>query len=386
MTGRYTNNIQAAILYEGGDEIHPSMHLNAFRMAMLNNQLPLNVVQEDRNFVLMAGPGEFRILVTYFARPADVAVFAPTLGSAVTTLLMPDARERVRRHTAHVLVEVHHGVMGGVTDKPEIAGFFNQIGMQRPGATLREFNMRVEILGEVCRHLLKVQPASVIHWTQSNMLIAGEQFTAFLNQPQPSMLTVHPKLFAGEPVPGFSETPAGVLTLGGADYIGREIYVDPAPIPWVDLYEAALAFMRVALVPNGYIVPDDETFGPENGDYSYRVRHLAAEQHPIGMREPSYALTLRFSRQHSYTTMEHETRTLVPGGMRSVAASVEPDRDKRRELITDWEQKERTAKAVGNSLQLYRKGEGGPDDPSPGSPPRFGGGFVRRTAVFGRKH
>ncbi|MBB6466862.1 hypothetical protein HNQ96_002738 [Aminobacter lissarensis] len=385
MTGRYTNNIQAAILYEGGDEIHPSLHLNAFRMEMLNRQLPLKVVQEDRNFVLMAGPGEFRILVTYFARPADVAVFAPTLGSAVTTLLMPDARERVRRHTAHVLVEVHHGVMGGVTDKPEIAGFFNQIGMQRPGATLREFNMRVEILGEVCRHLLKVQPASVIHWTQSNMLVAGEQFTAFLNQQQPSMLTVHPKLFAGKPVPGFSETPAGVLTLGGADYIGREIYVAPAPIPWVDLYEAALAFMRVALVPNGYIVPDDETFGPENGDYSYRVRHLAAEQHPIGMREPSYALTLRFSRQHSYTTMEHETRTLVPGGMRSVAASVEADKDRRRELVADWEQKERAAKAVGNSLQLYRKGEGG-QDASPGSPPRFGGGFTRRTAVFGRKH
>lgn len=386
MTGRYTNNIQAAILYEGGDEIYPSLHLNAFRAAMLNNQLPLKVVQEDRHFVLMMGPGEFRILVTYFPRPADAAVFAPTLGSAVTTLLMPDARERVRRHTAHVLVEVHHGVMGGVTDKPEIAGFFSQIGMQRPGATLREFNMRVEILGEVCRHLLKVQPASAIHWTQNNLLIAGEQFTAFLDQPQPSILTVHPKLFAGEPVPGFSETPAGLLTLGGADYIGREIYVAPTPIPWIDLYEAALAFMRVALVPNGYIVPDDETFGPENGDYSFRVKHLAAEQHPIGMREPCYALTLRFSRQHSYTTMEHETRTLVPGGMRSVAASVETDWDKRRELIADWEQKERTAKAVGNSLQLYRKGEGGPDDPSPASPPRFGGGFTRRTAVFGRKH
>jgi len=386
MTGRYTNNIQAAILYEGGDEIYPSLHLNAFRKAMLERQLPLNVVQEDRHFVLMRGPGEFQILVTYFPRPADVAVFAPTLGSAATTLLMPDARERVRRHTAHVLVEVHHGVLGGVTDNPDIAGLFSQIGMQRPGATLREFNMRIEILGEVCRYLLKVQPARAIHWTQSNMLIAGEQFTAFLDQPQPSMLTVHPKLFAGEPVPGFNEQPAGLLTLGGADYIGREVYVAPAPIPWIDLYDATLAFIRVAIQPNGYIVPDDETFGPENGDYSYRVRHLAADQHPIGMREPCYALTLRFSRQHSYTTMEHETRTLIPGGMRSVAASVEPDRDKRRELIADWEKKERTAKAVGNSLQLYRKGEGGSDEPPTGSPPRFGGGFTRRTAVFGRKH
>ena len=223
MTGKYTNNLQAAILYEGGGEICPPVHLNAFRMEMLNRQIPLNIVQEARNFVFMRGPGELQIMVTYFPRPADAALFEPTLGSAVTTLLMKDARERGGRHTTHVLIEIHHGVLAGAFDNPEAAGFLSQIGKPRPGATLREFSMRVDILGEVCRHLLKVQPASVVHWTQSNMLIAGEKFLAFLDQKHPSMLTVHPKLFGAQPIPGFDELPAGILTLGAADYIGREI-------------------------------------------------------------------------------------------------------------------------------------------------------------------
>ena len=267
---------------------------------------------------------------------------------------------------------------------PEAAGFLSQIGMPRPGATQREFSMRVDILGEVCRHLLKVQPASVVHWTQSNMLIAGEKFLAFLDQKHPSMLTVHPKLFGAQPIPGFDELPAGILTLGAADYIGREIYVAPAPVPWVDLYDTVLAFTRVALMPNGYIIPDDETFGPESGEFSYLVRHLKAEEHPMGMREPTYGLTLRFSRKHGYTTVDHESRSLVPGGMKAVAAEIDPDKTRQRELVSDWEAKERSAKALGGSLELYRRGDdGGSAASSPGG--RFGA-IARRNVVFGRKH
>jgi len=385
MDGKFTNNLQAAILYEGGGEIHPSIHLNAFRMAMLAKQIPLNIVQERRDFVMMMGPGDLQILVTYYDHPANPAPFEGTLGSAITGILMSDARERVRRHTTHVLVEIHHGVLGGVLDDPQFAGFLGQLGMKRPGASLGEFKMRVEILGEVCRHLLKVQPASAVHWTQSNMLVAGEKFVPFLDQLHPGMLTVHPKLFGAEPMPGFKELPAGLLTLGAADYLGREIYVAPVPIPWVDLYQATLAFMSVALLPKGYVVPDDETFGPEGGDSSYLVRHLAASAHPMGMNEPTYALTLRFSRQNGYTTMEHETRTHIPGGIREVARELAPDRVGQREFIADWEKRQQMVKAAGNRLDLFRRGTDGSDDPSSGPAPRFGGTFGKR-AVFGRKH
>jgi hypothetical protein len=216
------------------------------------------------------------------------------------------------------------------------------------------------------------------------MLIPGKTFASFLDHPHPNMLTVHPKLFGAPAVPGFKETPAGLLTLGAADYIGREIYVAPAPIPWIELYETALAFMRIALAPKGYIIPDDETFGPESGEFSYLVRHLKPEEHPLQMREPVYALMLRFSNKHAYTTMEHETRTLVPGGMREVVREIDPDRVRQRELVSEWEQKERAAEAMGGGLELYRRGADGTEDQTSGKPPRFGG-FGKR-AVFGRKH
>jgi len=380
MDGKYTNNLQAAILFEGGGRICPPMHLNHFRMEMLNRGIPLNIIQESQDFVFMAGPGDLRIMVTYFDRPADRAVFEPTLGSAVTTILMKDARERVRRHTAHVLVEVNHGVFAGASDNPQLAELFSRIGMKRPGASAGEFNMRVDVLGEICRHLLSVQPATVIHWTQSNMLIAGERFTSFLEQ-HPGMLTVHPKLFGAEPMPGFSEIPAGLLTLGAADTMGREIYVVPAPVPWIDLYNAVLVFMRIALMPNGYVIPHDDTFGPEGGGSSYLVRHLPAEAHPMAMREPLYELTLRFSQEHHYTTMEHEERTPVTGGIRSVVSEVDPDRRRQGEVIAEWEDRERAAKAIGGSLELYRT-----SPPTPTLGERLGSVFGRRTTPFGRKH
>jgi hypothetical protein len=56
MPGNFRNNLQAAILYDGHANVSPSMDLNDFRMAMLNKGIPLQIVQEDMNFVLMFGP------------------------------------------------------------------------------------------------------------------------------------------------------------------------------------------------------------------------------------------------------------------------------------------------------------------------------------------
>ena len=104
----------------------------------------------------------------------------------------------------------------------------------------------------------------------------------------------------------------------------------------------------------------------------------------MGMREPTYGLTLRFSRKHGYTTVDHESRSLVPGGMKAVAAEIDPDKTRQRELVSDWEAKERSARALGGSLELYRRGDDGVSAASsPGG--RFGA-IARRNVVFGRKH
>ncbi|MCP4317409.1 MAG: hypothetical protein GY789_15690 [Hyphomicrobiales bacterium] len=203
MDGKYTNNLQAALLFEGEANICPSIHLNQFRGTMLEKNLPLNIGQENETFALFIGPDELYISVTYYNEPAEHGVFAFTLQSGLSNMLCEDAPARVQRHRSHVLVGIWHGALGTATDDPKIAEMFDQIGMPRPGHSLDMFNLRVDVLSEVCRHLIEFQPASAVHWTQSNLMIAGDKALTVFDQERPGLLTVHPIMFGVEKVPGF---------------------------------------------------------------------------------------------------------------------------------------------------------------------------------------
>ena len=386
MAGKYTNNLQAAMLFEDGGVICPSVHLNPFRMAMLEQGLPLTVAQENESFALFLGPDELHISVTFHANPADHSVFANTLRSGLTNMLVDDAPGRVQRHRSHVLIEIWHGVLGVATDNAEIAGLFDKIGMARPGHSLDQFNRGCEVLIEVCRHLMAVQPASVIHWTQSNMLIGGEKAEALFAQERPGMLTVHPIMFGAEAVRGHDEIPVGMMSLGAADYIGREIYITPAPVPWVDLYESVLAFIRLAVMPNGYIIPDGETFGIETGEFSYRVSHLEGADTVSPDDAPCYQLSLLFHKQHGYTAPDFQRGDLVSGGIPEAAAILEAEGNGSSESVADWKDSERMATAAGGQFQIYRTESA--DAPSPRGPGPSGSRpvFGKRTGTIGRKH
>ena len=388
MTGKYTNKLQAAILFEGGRPICPPLHLKAFMEDMAARDIPLRMPQENQAFALMIGPGDLYISVAYNNGPAQEAVFANTLRSAFTKRLMPDAAERVRRHTSHVLVEIWHGALGGVSDDEKIGNMLGELGM-RPGHSLGEFNFRVHVLGEVIRHILQVQPASAVHWTQSNMLLAGDKIEAFLGQEHPSLLTVHPILVAGPPVEGFDELPVAVMTLGARDYIGREIYIPPVPVPWLDLYESAMAFLRLAIMPNGYVIPDGNTFGPESGEFSYRVRHCEGAESPVPDGGPCYELTLLFSKKHGYTAPGYQRGDVIEGGVEEAATMLDPDAEGSQECIADWVENEHKATAAGGSFKIYKPVDapGGGNTPPRGGTGLFGGAgsFGKRTGTFGRK-
>jgi hypothetical protein len=282
-----------------------------------------------------------------------------------------------------VLAEIQQGVFGGIDGDPKISKMFDEIGFPRPGHSLSAFNKRVDLLGEVCRWLQKEKPASVIHWTQSNMLLPAEKMDAFFGQQNPGMLTVHPILLAGEPVPGHAELPVEILTLGAADFLGREIHIKPAPIPWMDLYESALAFIRLAIMPNGYVIPDGDTFGIESGEFSYAVRHLDGVSQPTVTDTPLYELKLQFHRKHNYTAPDFNGRDHIKGGYKAAARMVPGHPADAREAAAEWERKDRMARAAGGRFEIYKKH--GPDGgtPLPSSP---AGGLLGRVAsVFGRK-
>ncbi len=369
MTGKYTNNLQAAILFDGAANICPGMHLNNFRMEMLQLEIPLNIVQESETFALMIGPNDLQITVTYNDHPANHAVFANTLKSGLTNLMMKDASDRVQRHSSHVLIEIQHGVLGGMTDNPEISSFFKEVGLPQPGHTLPAFNLRIDVLAAAIRHIIKAHPASAVHWTQSNMLVAGEKIEKLLADDRPGLLTVHPIIFGTKAMPGFKELPVGIATLGAADYIGREIQVLPAPIPWIDLYQTIMAFIRLALMPNGYIIPDNDTFAPEDADFSYRVNHLSEKDSPLPDGSPCYQLTLLYSKSHNYTSPDFHQRDLIPGGIAQAADMIKPHDDATRDQISDWQESEKLAQNAGGQFQVFKLRD--KPQPTPG-PKTFG--------------
>lgn len=388
MEGKYTNKLQAALLFDTEANISRAMHLQEFRMAMLEKNIGLKVAQQDETFALFVGQDELYVSVAYYNHPADHGVFGQTLQSGVTNMLCKDAANVVQRHRSHVLVEIWHGALGTVTDDPQIAGFLDKIDMPRPGHSLGSFNKRVDVLIEVCRHIMTVQPASAIHWTQSNLMFAGDAAPALLVPEHPGLLTVHPILFSVEKVPGFETIPVGLMTIGATDYIGREIHIEPAPIPWLDLHQAAVSFIRLAILPNGYIIPDGDTFGIDTNEFSYRVNHLNSEDTDSPNGQPSYRLSLLFHEKYDYKAPDFPKRELVEGGIEEAAATLDEGNPDAQQTIAGWQERERMASEAGGAFQLYRTEETGSDSTqldaadSGGSRKVFG----KRNAPFGRRH
>ncbi len=360
MAGKFTNQLQAAILFDGVEPVCPSLALNPLRMEMLEKNIPLSITQESEDFVLLMGPDDLFITVGFHSNPAELSVFEATLRSSFVNIAMSDARERVTRHRSHVIVEVRHGVLPDMSDDPKYSGFLEEIGMPKPGHSLAAFRLRCDVMAAICRHIIAHQPASAVHWVPSNLLVAGEHFTSFSEPDHPGMLTVHASLYGHDTIPGYKEAPAGFFTQGASDYIGREIHMTPAPIPWPELYETALAFIRLAISENGYVIPDDDTFGPESGAFSYRVRHIEAGDADAVSPDAHYQLTLERCDKNGYVAPTYEPPQPLPDGVSSVAQLLDPNNEDERAQLDEFAAKESAALAAGGSLRVHLKGNGAP--------------------------
>ncbi|QCM10517.1 hypothetical protein CFBP6625_09255 [Agrobacterium tumefaciens] len=375
MIGKYTNQMQAAILLEGNIAASPLPNL-VKQLQTVFNRLGVTLACPglSSTYVQMFGPNDLQLTVEFVAGPADHGVFAGTLGSPISVMLVPDAIDRIRRHKSHLLVYIQHGVFGGVMQEKGIASLFSELGMYQPGHSLAEFLDRVRCLSIACETICANVPASLIHWTQSNMLFSVESFTAFVEEPI-GPLTVHPRIYRDEPPPGTTEQCVGIQTLGAADYIGREINVEAAPVPWSELYAGALTFIKIATEKNGYIIPDGDVFGIEDDSVSYRVRHVAAT---AGQDLPDqYQLTLRYSRKHGYRANDIKRRLTVPGGVDGVERLIGTATPEARAELRKMRESEALAEGIGGRLVVTR-----PADEPPQNPGRTGNA---RIIPFGKR-
>ncbi len=278
---------QTAILLDRG-----GISLDSIYKSFLVNDLVYNNVQykavEDRpGFFCLSGNNGLMVTVEFIDRPAAADVLQLTLRSAFNRLVLcRDAEDRVRRHRAHILINVADAALLERLKNPAA-----QVDL----GSLPLFQKRLAKLAQLTAFAMKEVPTALVHWTQSNELFAPEMFANAALNPVPGPLHIHPLLF------GDAQKRIGIRTIGARHFIGHELLVEAGPIPWQGLYGRIVEFVQMATRPNGYIVPDGETFGPPDHTESYRVHHRPAEpgdvpilelepllHRPSGFQSPDY--------------------------------------------------------------------------------------------------
>jgi hypothetical protein len=375
---QFPNEIQAALLFDRPVDCLDAIVRDFARIEEARSGARFNVPEARPGFFYrLFGGDELMITLEYLAQPADVGFFQQALGSAVTGILCPDIRERLTLSRSHILINVSHGAMGDVLNSPEIARMLQQINYATPGSSLPQFMRRLDVCALIARMTCDQAPAQAVHWCQSNQIFPGEAFDAVAACPPPGHLHVHPYLFGGEQAE-CGETKLGIRTFGARHFIGREILIQPNVIPWAANFDTILAFIRIATTQNGYVIPDGDTFGPEDRSLSYRVLHRDAEDGDV----PIYELVPLMHREFNFQADDFVPQTHAINDRSPPAELMPEDDEAKMELANEWREKRKLAEGLGGRFEVRHR------DAGPGVPPAGGsptpGGFGGRP-VFGRK-
>ncbi|MEM7689206.1 MAG: hypothetical protein AAF291_09300 [Pseudomonadota bacterium] len=281
---KYPNRMQAALLLDARFGGLDGIAHDLARIFEMKFGADFNTVEEKPGVFhrLFGGGDELMLTFEYVDGPPDQQVFAQAMASPITAQLCPDMGARVLRAQALILFEVSHGAMGGVEDDPKIAAMFQTLGV-RQGATPEQFNRRLETLTLMTRVACDHVTPGAIHWTQSNQLFEPKAFDGLSQLGFPGPIAIHPNIFGAddqEAATPEQDVKAGIRTFGARHWLGREIYVAPTTLAWGASYQTILAFLTIATMEDGYIIPDDDIFGPEDGSEKWRVRHRAIGETP----------------------------------------------------------------------------------------------------------
>lgn len=402
----YPNRLQAALLFDRKIHDLEAIMRDFVRIEGMRSSVSFHLSENNPGlfYRLFDATEELMVTFEYVDRPTNAQVFQPALSSFYTGILTPDIRERIARCDSHVLIEVSHGVMGGVEENPEIAAMFDAIGRERSGASQPQFERRLAVLALITRIAIDHAMPLAVHWTQSDTLLSGELFDRIAaGNDAPGPLHIHPFLFGPTAAPG-ERARVGIRTFGARHWLGREIIVQPNVLPWAANLETIFAFLRVATMPNGYVIPDGDTFGPEDRSLSYRVLHHDAGAN-IGYAEPEpadvpfYELVPLKHVEYGFVAPEH-----VPDAHafddRAFPVDIMPEgQDERMALANEWFEKRKLAEGIGGRFEVRKMGEedapSAPEPPppparvitptpsQPGLPGLTGRGL--RSRVFGRK-
>lgn len=405
----YPNRLQAVLLFDRPVHDLEAMMRAFTRVEGMHSGAQFNVPESNpgRFYRLFNGAEELMLTFEYCDRPAAAELFRPALSSPFTGIASPDIRDRIARHECHILLEVSHGVQTGVDEDPGFAAKSDATGHQPSGATQPQFERRLRVLALMARIAIEQVMPMAVHWTQSDMLLKGDLFDDFAAAgDMPGLLHIHPVLFGPLPDAG-DEGVVGVRTFGARHWLGRELIIQPGVLPWDASLDTLLAFLKVATMPGGYVIPDGDTFGPEDRSLSYRVRHHDAGAN-IGYAAteaadvPMYELIPLKHLAQGFVSDDHLLDANAFDDRAFPAAIMPEDQEAKLALANEWADKRKLAAGIGGHFEVRKAGLEQAATPPPAPPsarplervvapsPRRPGlpGLAGRglgTRVFGRK-
>jgi hypothetical protein len=355
MSGTYPNLLQVALLYDSADAID----LNALQAAFLKCELnapgyKYNVVEADGRTCFRCFGGrdaQVMVFVEWVNRPGARAYFNMALSSGFNQIGVPDAAALIDRHRGMLLINVHHGA---ISQSREVQTLLAQMGIGPAGHSLPQYQERLRVMGLLAAMATEISKPTLSHWTHTDVLARPQAIKNLMCDPRPNPLHVHPLPFRG---PGTTQQQgiAGLVTFGAAAFIGREIRVRPTEVPWGKAYEHALAFIALAILKNGYIIPDGDTFGDDSYSFSYRVHHTAEPLLNAGTQIPCYELEPLLNREHGFQSPGYVPRDIIIDTDKPRPEYVQLKGRAGREVVAEWRAKRRMAERAGGSLEVRAK-------------------------------
>lgn len=273
MSQSWPVQLQTALLYDHAEPVELTTIMQNFLKIEQNvRRLSYNVVEDTGIFVQLFCPAsDVMVCAEWVSQPTRPALFAQALGSSYNTVFTaPNAREAIARHRGYLIVNVRHGVIPPLAMEQQ--AFLKNLGVPLAGQSVAHFTERHRVLALAASLACDVSEPTLVHWTVSEVLARLELVRSVLPAPGPSPLSVHPVFFRA-PETSPEDDVVGFETFGARHYIGREIRMRPSAVPIFAAYHHALGFMNLALMKDGYVIPDGDTFGDDEGGFCYRVHH-----------------------------------------------------------------------------------------------------------------
>ncbi|MEP0191843.1 MAG: hypothetical protein ABJP70_06350 [Erythrobacter sp.] len=315
---QFPNLLQSVLLFDAPIDILEAAVRDFARVEEMKTGAIFGVpeTRPGRFYRLANADAQLMLTAEYVHGPANTATFKNALGSAITGLLTPDIRDRITKTRSHIILEVSQTAQGENETNDEAARDPDDEAKSPESDAQDQFHRRLDLLALFSRIVTDHAKPLAVHWTQSDMLLTSEKFDELAAIDAPGPLHIHPFLF-GPSAKSDEPKHVGIRTFGARHWLGREVVVDPNILPWTANFETILAFLRLASLPNGYLIPDGDTFGPEDGSASTRVSYRDA-----GANEGGASLEKDTSASYELTPLKHDAYGFVAADYSSPANPV----------------------------------------------------------------